>query len=321
MKNFTRFESKGLTESLLKLAKIYKREPWRDHELGKGRRLGAVFLNPSLRTRNSLQIAADHLGLSMQEMNMSRDSWALEMSEGAIMNADKAEHIREAAGVMGAYFDFLAIRCFPNLVDKEADQSDDVLKQFQKYSKLPTVSLESASRHPLQSLADLMTISEHSKKDQPKVVLTWAPHVKAIPHAVAHSFAEWTLGMDMDLTITQPKGYELSDEFTQGAKISYNQEEAIADADFVYVKNWSAFQEYGHTPKVDEDWLLKESQLQKLAPEAKIMHCLPVRRNVELADELLDGDRSLVLHQAKNRIFTAQAVLATLLKQPTSIKV
>jgi N-succinyl-L-ornithine transcarbamylase len=246
-------------------------------------------------------------------LNMDKEGWALEMQEGAIMNKGTVEHIKDAAGVLGSYFDILALRAFPSLTHKEEDVTDFVLHQFIKYSGIPVVSLESAIRHPLQSLADQLTIQELSKnKKRPKVVLTWAPHIKAIPHAVANSFAEWSLGMGHDLTICHPEGYELDAEFTKGASLTNDQEEALQNADFVYVKNWSAFNEYGKILCTDERWMLTESHL-KNSPEAKVMHCLPVRRNVELSDEILDGPRSLVQQQALNRIYAAQAVLSKLL--------
>jgi N-succinyl-L-ornithine transcarbamylase len=247
-------------------------------------------------------------------LNMDKEGWALELQDGAVMNKGTVEHIKDAAGVLGSYFDILALRAFPSLTQKEEDVADFVLHQFIKYCKIPVVSLESAIRHPLQSLADQLTIQELAKgKKSPKVVLTWAPHIKAIPHAVANSFAEWSLGMGHDLTICHPEGYELDPEFTQGATITNDQREALQDADFVYVKNWSAFNEYGKILCTDERWMLTEAHL-KNAPEAKVMHCLPVRRNVELSDEILDGPRSLVQQQALNRVYAAQAVLSKLLE-------
>jgi N-succinyl-L-ornithine transcarbamylase len=298
---------------LLYLAAAYKANPSLHAEKGKGKRVGCIFLNPSLRTRVSTQIAAQQLGMEAIILNMDKEGWALEMQEGAIMNKGTVEHIKDAAGVLGSYFDILAIRAFPSLTQKEEDVADFVLHQFIKYCKIPVVSLESAIRHPLQSLADQLTIQEFTKgKKNPKVVLTWAPHIKAIPHAVANSFAEWSLGMGHDLTICHPEGYELDPEFTQGATITNNQSEALQDADFVYVKNWSAFNEYGKILCTDERWMLTEAHL-KNAPEAKVMHCLPVRRNVELSDEILDGPRSLVQQQALNRVYAAQAVLSKLL--------
>jgi N-succinyl-L-ornithine transcarbamylase len=211
--------------------------------------------------------------------------------------------------VLGSYFDILAVRAFPTLTNKQEDIEDFVLKQFIQYSGIPVVSLESAVRHPLQSLADMITVKEqHGERKKPKVVLTWAPHIKAIPHAVANSFAEWSLGCDHELTVVQPGGYELNPTFTKGATILNDQARALKDADFVYVKNWSSFDDYGKIHHVDKSWLLTEEKL-KNSPAAKVMHCLPVRRNLELSDEILDGPRSLVQVQAKNRIYAAQAVL------------
>lgn len=314
MEHFIKFESKALGQELLDLAAAYKANPSLHAKKGKGKRVGCIFLNPSLRTRVSTQIAAQQLGMEAIILNMDKEGWALEMQDGAIMNKGTVEHIKDAAGVLGSYFDILALRAFPSLTQKDEDVSDFVLHQFIKYCKIPVVSLESAIRHPLQSLADQLTIQEFAKfTKKPKVVLTWAPHIKAIPHAVANSFAEWSLGMGHDLTICHPEGYELDPEFTQGATITNNQSEALQNADFVYVKNWSAFNEYGKILCTDERWMLTEAHL-KNAPEAKVMHCLPVRRNVELSDEILNGHRSLVQQQALNRIYAAQAVLSKLLK-------
>ena len=314
MEHFIKFESREQGQELIDLASAYKANPILHAEKGKGKRVGCIFLNPSLRTRVSTQIAAQQLGMEAIVLNMDKEGWALELQEGAIMNKSTVEHIKDAAGVLGSYFDILAIRAFPSLTQKEEDVTDFVLHQFIKYCKIPVISLESAIRHPLQSLADQLTIQESAKgKKNPKVVLTWAPHIKAIPHAVANSFAEWTLGMGHDLTICHPEGYELDPEFTQGATLTNNQSEALQKADFVYVKNWSAFNDYGKILCTDERWVLTEAHL-KHAPEAKVMHCLPVRRNIELSDEILDGPRSLVQQQAFNRVFAAQAVLSKLLE-------
>jgi N-succinyl-L-ornithine transcarbamylase len=313
MKHFIKFESQPLGQELLDLALCYKANPWVDKGKGLGKRVGCIFLNPSLRTRVSTQIAAQQLGMEAIVLNMDKEGWALEMHEGAIMNKGSVEHIKDAAAVLGSYFDVLAIRAFPSLTNKEEDVTDFVLHQFIRYCGVPVVSLESAIRHPLQSLADQLTILENKPLGRkPKVVLTWAPHIKAIPHAVANSFAEWTLGMGHELTITHPEGYELDPQFTQGATIEFDQRKALQNADFVYIKNWSAFNEYGKIACTDERWMLTEAHLNE-APAAKIMHCLPVRRNVELSDELLDGPRSLVQQQAVNRIYAAQAVLSKFL--------
>lgn len=313
LQHFTKFESFELGNQLIEQALAYKANPTLDKAKGEGKRIGCIFLNPSLRTRVSTQLAAMNLGMEPIVLNMDKEGWALEMQEGAVMNRGTVEHIKDAAAVLGSYFDILAIRAFPSLTNKEEDMSDFTFSQFVKYSGVPIVSLESATRHPLQSLADQITIRENwSKKTKPKVVLTWGPHIKAIPHAVANSFAEWTLGMDHDLTITHPAGYELDEEFTKCATIEYNQSKALEDADFVYVKNWSSFNDYGKILSTDSSWMLTENHFEN-AKNAKVMHCLPVRRNLELSDEILDGPRSLVQQQAKNRIFAAQAAISHLL--------
>ncbi|TDQ19086.1 N-succinyl-L-ornithine transcarbamylase [Algoriphagus boseongensis] len=313
MMHFTKFESFDLGQELIELALAYKANPRIDLAKGQGKRVGCIFLNPSLRTRVSTQIAAQNLGMEPIVLNMDKEGWALEMNEGAIMNKGTVEHIKDAAGVLGTYFDILAIRAFPSLTNKEEDVTDFIFSQFIKYSGVPVISLESATRHPLQSLADQITIQENlAGKKKPKVVLTWGPHIKAIPHAVANSFAEWTLGMGHDLTITHPSGYELDEEFTKGATLEYDQSKALEGADFVYVKNWSGFNDYGKIISTDSSWMLTEKHL-KHAPEAKVMHCLPVRRNLELSDEILDSSRSLVQKQAENRIYAAQAVISKIL--------
>lgn len=313
MKNFTKFENKTTAEKLIQQAMHYKENPWIDKAKGQGKRIGCIFLNPSLRTRASTQIAAQQLGMDAIVMNMDKEGWALEMRDGVVMNKGTIEHIKDAAAVLGTYFDILAIRAFPSLTNKQEDVEDFVFNQFIKYSGKPVISLESAIRHPLQSLADMITIQENWKKEvKPKVVLTWAPHIKAIPHAVANSFSEWALGCGHELTITHPEGYELDESFTQGAKIELNQSKALEDADFVYVKNWSAFNDYGKIITTDHSWMLKEKHLKK-SKNAKVMHCLPVRRNLELSDEILDGPRSLVTQQAKNRIYAAQAVISQII--------
>lgn len=281
--------------------------------LGKGKTIGLLFFNSSLRTRMSTQKAAQNLGMEVMTLNVGSDSWALEFEEGAIMNGKTVEHIKDAAAVMGLYCDILAIRCFPNLIDKEEDYSEIILKQFIQYAKVPIVSLESATRHPLQSLADMITIQEHKKKDKPKVVLSWAPHIKSIPQVVANSFAEWTLASGYDLTITHPEGYDLNPEYTSGATIEFNQGKALQDADFIYVKNWASYLDYGKVLPVEENWMLTNEKL-KNTNNAKVMHCLPVRRNLELSDEVLDSENALVLQQAENRVYAAQIVLKKIIE-------
>ncbi|MBT0810399.1 acetylornithine carbamoyltransferase [Litoribacter ruber] len=312
MQNFTSFTDFSEAQSLINLALKYKKDPFLDKHLGRGKRIGLIFLNPSLRTRVSTQLAASNLGMEPIVLNMDKDGWALEMKEGAIMNKNTVEHIKDAAAVLGSYFDILAIRAFPTLTDKSQDVDEYTFTQFLKFTGKPIISLESATRHPLQSLADMVTIKENAQEKRPKVVLTWAPHIKAIPHAVANSFCEWALGCDYDLTVTHPEGYELDEQFTAGATITHDQDEALKDADFVYVKNWSAFNDYGKILHAGDNWLLDEQKLAN-SPNAKVMHCLPVRRNLELSDEILDGKRSLVQEQANNRIYAAQAVISEIL--------
>jgi N-succinyl-L-ornithine transcarbamylase len=307
MKHFTSVNDIENPMALVKEAIALKNNE-KQSEIGKGKTIGLLFFNSSLRTRMSTQKAAQNLGMEVMILNVNNDGWALEFEEGAVMNGKTVEHIKDAAAVMGLYCDILAIRCFPNLENKEEDYADKIINQFILYAKVPVVSLESSTRHPLQSLADMITIQEHKTKEKPKVVLTWAPHIKPIPQVVANSFAEWTLASGYDLTITHPEGYELSEEFTKGATIEFDQEKALQDADFVYVKNWSSFTDYGKVLSVEEDWMLTNERL-KGTNSAKVMHCLPVRRNVELSDEVLDSENSLILQQAENRLYAAQTVL------------
>jgi N-succinyl-L-ornithine transcarbamylase len=313
MKYFTQYESKKLADSLIEKALYYKSNPRIDAAKGIGKKIGCIFLNPSLRTRASTQIAALNLGMDPIVMNMDKEGWALEMKEGTVMNKGTVEHIKDAAGVLGSYFDILAIRAFPGLTNKQEDIEDFIFNQFIKYSGVPVISLESAIRHPLQSLADMITIHEnHGTIKKPKVVLSWAPHIKAIPHAVANSFSEWAIGCGHDLTITHPEGYDLDPLFTKGANIELDQQKALEGADFVYVKNWSAYNDYGKIVTTDNSWMLTEKHF-KNAKKARVMHCLPVRRNIELSDEILDGSRSLVQEQAINRIYAAQSVISQIL--------
>ncbi len=298
--------------SLVAEALQLKQNPYAWQHLGKNKTLALVFLNPSLRTRMSTQKAALNLGMNVMVLNLDKEGWALELQDGAIMNGTTVEHIREAAAVLGQYADIIGVRSFPGLKDRDEDYSENIFSKFVKYCGVPVVSLESATRHPLQSLADLVTIEELKTKQRPKVVLTWAPHVKALPQAVPNSFAEWMCKADVDFTIAHPKGYELSTDFTQDATITNNQDEALADADFIYVKNWSAYEPYGKVFPGNEDWMLTNDKL-KNTNNAKVMHCLPVRRNLELSDEILDSENSIVIHEAGNRVWAAQAVLKRML--------
>lgn len=294
----------------------YKLNPFIDAHLGKGKRIGLLFLNPSLRTRLSTQVAAANLGMEAIVFNVDKEGWALEFQEGAIMNGTSVEHIKDAAPVLGQYFDILAIRTFPALKNREEDYSEMFIKQFIRFAGVPVISLESATLHPLQSLTDIITIQEslqHTKATRPKVVLTWAPHIKPLPQCVANSFAQWVNAWgNADFVITHPTGYELAEQFTNGATIIHDQDEALKDADFVYVKNWSSYEQYGQLLSSANDWMLTNEKL-ALTNQAKVMHCLPVRRNIELSDEILDGPNSLVTQQAGNRVWAAQAVLAQLL--------
>jgi len=315
MTNFISVNDVESINALVDQALKYKAGPFADKTKGAGKRIGLLFLNPSLRTRLSTQVAAANLGMEAIVFNVDKEGWALEFAEGAIMNGTTVEHVKDAAPVLGQYFDILCIRTFPLLKSREEDYAETVISQFVKYAGVPVVSLESATLHPLQSLTDVITIKEtYSGTAKPKVVLTWAPHVKALPQCVANSFAQWigTWG-EADFVITHPGGYELDEAFTKNATIITNQDEALKNADYVYVKNWSSYHDYGKIISNDTDWMLTNGKL-ALTNNAKVMHCLPVRRNVELSDEILDGSNSLVTKQAGNRVWAAQAVLNEILK-------
>ncbi len=306
--------------ALVAKALKYKDHPYIDKQLGLQKRIGLLFLNPSLRTRLSTQVAAQNLGMEPIVFNVDKEGWALEFTEGAIMNGTTVEHIKDAAPILGNYFDMLCIRTFPGLVNQQEDYSEKIIHQFIQYAGVPIVSLESATLHPLQSLTDIITIKESIALNsalqnmRPKVVLTWAPHIKSIPQCVSNSFSQWMNAWgEANFVITHPVGYELASEFTNGATITHHQEEALQDADFVYVKNWSSYESYGQVLSKDENWMLTNQKL-ALTHDAKVMHCLPVRRNVELSDEILDGPNSLVTKQASNRVWAAQAVLASILE-------
>lgn len=314
MRNFLSIEDVSDVKALIGKALHYKNNPLADRSLGMNKRMGLLFLNPSMRTRLSTQIAAANLGIETIVFNVGQEGWSLEFEEDVIMNGTSVEHIKDAAPVLGKYFDLLGVRTFPSLKNKEEDYSEFFIKQFVKYTNVPVVSLESATLHPLQSLTDLVTITETFKeKRKPKIVLTWAPHVKPLPQCVANSFSQWVNGWgETDFFITHPKGFELDEKFTTGATVTHNQEEALRDADFVYVKNWSSYQDYGKIISGQSDWMLTNEKLES-TNHAKVMHCLPVRRNVELSDEVLDSQSSIVTQQAANRVWAAQAVLSELL--------
>ncbi|MBI5856360.1 MAG: acetylornithine carbamoyltransferase [Sphingobacteriales bacterium] len=309
-------------DTLVQTALACKANPFADKTLGTNKRIGCLFLNPSMRTRLSTQIAAQNLGMEAIIFNVGSEGWALEFEEEAIMSGNTVEHVKDAAPIFGKYFDILAIRTFPSLKNREDDYSELYIKQFIKYAGIPVVSLESATLHPLQSLTDIITISEElakptpsgDRKAKPKIVLTWAPHVKPLPQCVANSFSQWINAWGKaDFVITHPEDYELSEEFTKGATITHNQEEALQGADYVYVKNWSTYNDYGKIYTNNPKWMLKEKRW-SLTNNAKVMHCLPVRRNVELSDEILDGPMSIVTQQAGNRVWAAQAVLSEILR-------
>ena len=319
MKQFISVKDVANINALVKKALSYKQQPLLDKNLGAHKRIGLLFFNPSLRTRLSTQVAAQNLGMEPILFNVDKEGWALEFVEGAIMNGTTVEHIKDAAPVLGNYFDILCIRTFPSLQDKSVDYSEHIIHQFIKYAGIPVVSLESATLHPLQSLTDIITMQESMHlsgtftNKKPKVVLTWAPHIKSIPQCVANSFSEWVNAWgEADFVITHPEGYDLSTEYTNGARITHDQQAALKDADFVYVKNWSSYQNYGKVLCTDASWMLTNAKL-AASNDAKVMHCLPVRRNVELSDEILDGANSLVTKEASNRVWAAQAVLSEIL--------
>jgi len=318
MKNFISTADVSSIDHLVTQALRYKNNPYVDQKLGQGKKIGLLFLNPSLRTRFSTQVAALNLGLEPLVFNVDKEGWALEFEEEAIMSGNTVEHIKDAAPVLGKYFDILCIRTFPSLKNREDDYSELYISQFVKYAGIPVVSLESATLHPLQSLTDILTITECLQNNmriaKPKIVLTWAPHVKPLPQCVANSFAQWINAWGKaDFVITHPEDYELDPRFTNGARILHNQDAALKDADFVYVKNWSTYKDYGKMYTNDPEWMLSNEQL-LLTNQAKVMHCLPVRRNVELSDEVLDGPHSIVTQQAGNRVWAAQSVLSEILK-------
>jgi N-succinyl-L-ornithine transcarbamylase len=315
--NFLSVKDAGNIDELVRSAIDFRKDPFTQQSLGKGKRMGLIFLNPSLRTRLSTQIAAQNLGMETIVFNASQDGWSLEFEEGAIMNGTSVEHIKDAAPILGRYFDVLGVRTFPSLKNRDEDYNEHVMNQFVKYSGIPVVSLESATVHPLQSLTDIITIEDHlplKNKVKPKVVLTWAPHVKPLPQCVANSFCEWmTTWNTCDFTVAHPAGYELDTNFIRDAAVTNDQAQALEDADFLYVKNWSCYRDYGKVESNDANWMLTNEKLLQ-TNNAKVMHCLPVRRNVELSDEVLDSSNSIVTEQAANRVWAAQAVLAKILK-------
>lgn len=313
MMNFTSVKDISNMEAWLKKALEIKANPFAYKEFGQKKTLGLIFLNPSLRTRLSTQKAAMNLGMNVMVMNLGTEGWSIEMTDGTVMDQGSQEHIKEAAGVISQYCDIIGIRTFAELKNRDEDYSEKVLTKFIQSARVPVVSLESATLHPLQSLADLITIEEQKKVTRPKVVLSWAPHPRALPQAVANSFAEWMKQADVELVITNPEGFDLASEFTDGVPVIHNQDEALAGADFVYAKNWSSFENYGQTAPNLTDWTISQAKMD-LTNDGKFMHCLPVRRNVVVTDEVIDSENSLVLEQANNRTYAAQTVLLKMLQ-------
>ena len=315
MKKFTSVEDIGYLKEALREALEVKRDRYAYKHLGENKTLLMIFFNSSLRTRLSTQKAAMNLGMNVMVLDVNQGAWKLETERGVVMDGDKAEHLLEAIPVMGSYCDIIGVRSFAGLKDRNEDYEERVIEQFIKYSGRPVFSMEAATRHPLQSFADMITIEEHKRTQRPKVVLTWAPHPKALPQAVANSFAEWVLKSDYELVITHPKGYELDEEFTRGATIEYDQRKAFEGADFIYAKNWSAYEgaNYGKVLCQDKDWTV-DAEKMALTNNAFFMHCLPVRRNMIVTDEVIEAPTSLVIPEAANREISAQVVLKRMLE-------
>lgn len=315
MRHFTSVHDIGDLKSALERARFVKENPFADKELGRDKTMLLIFFNSSLRTRLSTQRAAMNLGMNVIVLDVNQGAWKLETERGVVMDGDKSEHILEAIPVMGSYCDIIGVRSFAGLTDKSADYSENILSQFIKYSGKPVVSMEAATGHPLQAFADIITIEEHKKCTRPKVVMTWAPHPKALPQAVPNSFAQWSAAAGYDVTVVQPHGYELSPEFTKGCKIEYNQDKALEGADFVYAKNWSVFDDanYGKVICKDMDWTVSEKKM-ALTNNAFFMHCLPVRRNMIVTDAVIESPQSIVIPEAANRVVSAQTVIKDILK-------
>ena len=301
-------------EATLQKAKEFKQDPLRNQTLGRGKTIGLLFFNPSLRTRMSTEKAAQNLGMKTLVMNVNQDGWQLEFEDGVIMNQNSSEHIKEAAAVISQYCDIVGIRAFAQLKNREEDKTEKILTRFIQYSSIPVVNLESATAHPLQALTDALTLAENKQSHRPKVVLSWAPHPKALPQAVANSFVQMMKKQEVDFIIAHPEGYALDPAITEGIATTTEQKEAFTGADFIYAKNWSSFEQYGQILKTEKKWIINSEKM-ALTKQAKFMHCLPVRRNVVVSDGVLDSPNSLVIAQANNRTFVAQAVLEILLQQ------
>ncbi|MDE6193322.1 MAG: acetylornithine carbamoyltransferase [Muribaculaceae bacterium] len=315
MKKFTCVQDIGPLDKALAEAALIKKDRFAFTGLGRNKTLLMIFFNSSLRTRLSTQKAAMNLGMNVIVLDVNQGAWKLETERGVIMDGDKAEHLLEAIPVMASYCDIIGVRSFAGLTNKKDDYEEKVIEQFIKYSGKPVFSMEAATRHPLQSFADLITIEEYKTKERPKVVMTWAPHPKALPQAVPNSFAEWMIAAGYDFVITHPHGYELDPKFTKGAKIEYDQRKAFEGADFIYAKNWSAYEDpnYGKVLSTDRDWTV-DAEKMALTDNAFFMHCLPVRRNMIVTDDVIESERSIVIPEAANREISAQVVIKRLLE-------
>ncbi|MBR99571.1 MAG: acetylornithine carbamoyltransferase [Flavobacteriaceae bacterium] len=313
MKNFISIDDLSDFEKSVSEAIDLKNNSLKFNSLGKNKSLAMLFFNPSLRTRLSTQKAAQNLGFNTMVMNFNDEGWKLEFQNGVEMNGSSSEHVKEAASVISQYCDIIAIRAFASLNDKEADESELVINSFCKYSSVPIINMESATAHPLQALADAITIKEHKKTNRPKVVLTWAPHPKPLPHAVANSFVKMIKKINADFVISRPEGYHLNSKIEGQVNTTTDQEEALKNADFVYAKNWCSYKNYGKILKNDSSWKITSKKM-NLTNNAKFMHCLPVRRNIIVSDSVIESPNSLVIQQARNRVYATQLILKKLIE-------
>ncbi len=313
MKKFTNVTDIGNLQAALKEAMEVKKNPFAHQHLGKNKTIILLFFNSSLRTRLSSQKAAMNLGMNVMVLDINQGAWKLETEHGVVMDGDKPEHILEAIPVIGSYCDMIGVRSFAQFTNRDEDYQEKVIQQFIELSGVPVISLESSAGHPLQAFADVITIEEHKSVKRPKVVLTWAPHPRVLPQAVANSFSQWTQAAGYDVVITHPKGYELAPEYVGNARVEYDQEKAFEGADFVYAKNWSAYHDYGKILSEDRSWTVDEAKM-ALTNNAHFMHCLPVRRNMIVSDAVIEGPRSLVIPEAANRVVSAQVVMKRILE-------
>lgn len=315
MRNFISVKDIGSLDNAIQEAMEIKNDRFKYSELGRNKTLMMVFFNSSLRTRLSTQKAALNLGMNIIVLDINQGAWKLETERGVIMDGDRPEHILEAIPVMGSYCDVIGVRSFARFESKNDDYNEVILNQFINHSGRPVFSMEAATRHPLQSFADLITIEEHKTVNRPKVVMTWAPHPKALPQAVPNSFAEWMNATDYDFVITHPEGYELAPSFVGNARVEYDQMKAFEGADFIYAKNWSAYSgdNYGKILSTDRSWTVSNRQM-AVTNNAFFMHCLPVRRNMIVTDEVIESPRSLVIPEAANREISATVVLKRIIE-------